>query len=174
MVTPATPAGATKLRIAFNALNMVDNDGGPGDPPRNQAFNLDYFTLKRDGSSIDLIGGDDPGVTNPQNGHLNIPGPPADWSLVERFSDLGNTTPVNSAAVIYFAHHDTVAQPAGQGLWLRAFQVARRSPDHVDAIMSQTAAAVAGGMYTFSAWTVWETGFAGDTIVVPRPRRRTC
>jgi hypothetical protein len=165
-ITTPNSSGAAKLRIEFNALNMVDNDGGPGDPPRDQNFKLDYFTLKRQGSGIDLIGGNDPGAPNPQNGHLNIPGPPADWNLVERFSDLGNTTPVNSAAVIYFAHHDTVAQPSGQGLWLRAF-AGGTTPTPVDAIMSQTVAATVGGMYSFSAWTAWETGYSGDETFMP-------
>jgi hypothetical protein len=171
-VTTPHSGGAAKLRIEFNALNMVDNDGDSalGDPPRDQLFKLDYFTLKRQGSGIDLIAGNDPGAENPQNGHLNLPGPPANWNLVEKFSDPGNTTPVNSASVIHFAHHDTVAQPSGQGLWLRSFagfNDGGGSPRPVDAIMTQTAAATVGGMYSFSAWTAWEAGFSGDTSLFP-------
>jgi hypothetical protein len=79
------------------------------------------------------------------NGNLNMVGPPSGYELVE--SPAGADT----ASFRDFANHTEGGQ---QGLWLRAFETG-------DATMSQTVAGVAGGDYTFSAWSFWEPGYIG-------------
>jgi hypothetical protein len=79
------------------------------------------------------------------NGNLNMVGPPSGYELAE--SPMGTDT----ASFRDFANHTEGGQ---QGLWLRAFEDG-------DATMSQTVPGVAGGDYTFSAWSKWEAGYSG-------------
>lgn len=97
---------------------------------------LDNFTLMRS----DLAG------TNfLSNGNLNAVGPPSGYEIVE--------TPAGRDTIGFrdFANHTPDGQ---QGLWLRAFEGG-------DGVMSQTVPGVAGGMYSFSAWSKWEIGYSG-------------
>jgi hypothetical protein len=137
LTTPQSPAGTTQVRVKIAATNIVDNFGG-------QALNFDQFSLVRGTQTIDRL----------TNGNLNTPGQPADWTLTE--------TPAgaDTGSFIGFAHHATATNPSGRGLWVRAFETG-------EAKLEQTVPAMAGGAYTFSAFTVWETGYNGDSDMFP-------
>ena len=157
LTTPAAPTGSTQLRLSFMALNMVDNDGdaSEGGVPRDQVFNVDYFTLKDSAfPTVDRLSGD--GSSPNGNGNLNTPGSPSGWELTE--SPSGTDT----ASVINFAHHPGVT-PTGQGLWLRSFQGGEIP---VDSVLTQKIDAVPGGNYSFSAWSRWEGGYSGGVTTL--------
>jgi hypothetical protein len=137
LVTPVSPVGTTNVRVTAAATNIVDNFGG-------QQLDFDNFKLVRGTQTIDRL----------TNGDLNLPGSPAFWTLTE--SPFGT----DNSSFIDFAHHPTDDFPTGQGLWVRAFEGG-------DALLEQTVPAVAGGDYTFSAWTVWEAGYSGDSDAFP-------
>jgi len=134
MVEAVAPANTRKVRVTAAATDMVDNNGF-------QNAYLDNFRLERS----DLAGND-----FLVNGNLNMAGPPSGFELIE--------TPegADSAAFRDFANHTPGGQ---QGLWLRAF--AGQGGETVDAVMTQTVPGVAGGDYTFSAWSKWEVGYSG-------------
>jgi hypothetical protein len=113
-----------------------------------QDLYFDNFGLRR--TTINLL----------QNPALNTPGAPAGWTLTELPEGTDN------ASVINFAHHATTQAPIGQGLWVRAFAGG-------DFGMEQTLPASAGANYTFSAWTVWEAGYIGDSTVFPETETET-
>jgi hypothetical protein len=130
-VSAMAPTGTARVRVTAAARDMVANTGF-------QNAYLDNFSLIRS----------DLPTTNfleNMNGNLNMVGPPSGYELVE--SPAGADT----ASFRDFANHTEGGQ---QGLWLRAFEEG-------DATMSQTVPGVAGGDYTFSAWSLWETGYAG-------------
>jgi hypothetical protein len=137
LTTPQAPVGTTQVRVKVAATNIVDNFGG-------QALNFDQFSLIRSGQTINRL----------TNGNLNEPGQPADWTLTE--------TPagVDSGSFIGFAHHATPTNPSGRGLWVRAFV-------NGDVALEQTVPAQPGGNYTFSAFTAWESNYAGDGDLFP-------
>lgn len=104
---------------------------------------FDNFKLQRDGDSAAL--------NRLTNGDLNAVGEPNGWTVTE--------APAGSDTIGFrdFANHTV---PGEQGLWLRAFAGG-------DGTLSQTVPGVAGGNYTFSAWSKWEVGYSGDDDSFP-------
>src|SRR5690606_7309041 len=71
-----------------------------------------------------------------------------------------------------FSFSNRPASGGVAGVWLSAFlggNTNRPDPntDPVDGIISQTVEAVAGGTYTFSGWTKFETNFSGGLDMIP-------
>jgi hypothetical protein len=130
-LTATAPTGTNKIKVTISALNMVDNFGG-------QDLFLDNFKLVRGAQTIDRL----------SNGDLNTPGEPTAWTLTELPAGTDNSS------FIGFAHHATPEKPSGQGLWVRAFAGG-------DMLLQQTQPAVAGGNYTFSAWSLFEQNYIG-------------
>lgn len=143
LVTPAAPAGTTKVRVRAIATNMVDNFGF-------QTVQLDNFSLRDSVSSA---------VERLTNAGLNTPGDPAGFTQVE-----GPVTPQgtpDSLAFINFANHTSGGK---QGVWLRPYvNTTQFTPDIPtdDAQLQQVVTAHPGAQYSFSAWTAWEQGFCG-------------
>ncbi len=137
MLEATSPAGTANVRVKVSLLDMVDNFAPQG-------VALDNFSLKRGVSTIERL----------SNANLNQPGAPLGWELIEEPAGTDNSS------FIGFAHHVTPEAPSGQGLWVRAFEGG-------DFSLTQTVPAVAGGDYTFSAWSFWEPGYVGDNDTFP-------
>src|SRR5262245_53126229 len=93
-------------------------------------------------------------LTNPD---LDFPNAPPGWTLLE----TGGTppTPREAAKQQDFADQDG----GGLGLWLEAFQGQFFGNGHepVSAVLSQTVPGVAGENYTFSGYSLFESGYSG-------------
>ncbi len=98
---------------------------------------FDTFSL-RDNTS--------PNTERLQNAKLDVVGAPLGFEITE--NRTGTDTLVGYRD---FANHTDGGQ---QGLWLRAFAGG-------DAFVFQDVAAKPGGNYEFSAWSLWERGYAG-------------
>jgi hypothetical protein len=132
------------VRVRVLLTDMVDNFG-------YQDVFLDNFSLR------DSVV---PGLERLTNAGLNTPGDPLGWTQMEGPDAQGGTA--DSLAFINFANHTSGGQ---QGMWVRPFvNTTQFEPDipTVFATLSQTVPGVAGEDYTFSAWTAWETGYAGS------------
>jgi hypothetical protein len=134
------PVGATKVRVSAIVTDALQNIGF-------QDVYFDNFVLN---DSFQ------PATNRLQNGNLNTVGPPNGYEITE----LPDGT--DSLSFIGFANHTT---GGAQGMWLRAFTGTEAEP--ADAIISQTVPGVAGGNYTFSAWSLFEVGYSGDAEIFP-------
>jgi hypothetical protein len=128
-----SPAGTAKVRVTASALDMLENFGF-------QDVYFDNFLLQRDGDASN--------VNRLLNGNLNTVGAPSGFEITQAPEDMTETT----IGFRDFANHTTGGQ---QGLWLRSFIGG-------DGFLNQTVPGVAGGNYTFSAWSKWEAGYSGD------------
>jgi hypothetical protein len=137
MLETTSPANTAAVKVKVSLLDMVDNF-------TPQGVRLDNFSLKRGTSTIERL----------TNANLNQAGAPIGWELIESPPGTDNSS------FIGFAHHMTPEAPTGQGLWVRAFEGGNFS-------LTQTQQAVAGGDYTFSAWSFWEPGYIGDNDTFP-------
>jgi hypothetical protein len=124
------PAGTERIRVTAAALNMVASC--TTDCPGGQDVYFDNFTLRD--SSV-------PGLERLTNANLDVPGAPAHWTLQK--------TPQDN---VQFSTADYARHSGNVGMWLRSFNGG-------DATLLQTVPGIAGGVYTFSAWSKWETGF---------------
>jgi PEP-CTERM motif len=151
-MTPAAPAGTTKVRVRVSALNMMDNCCTLG-----QDVMFDNFSLADNVS---------PTVPRLTNGNLNTAGNPQGFTLTTGPTvDQGNG-PITAASAqfINFANHTPGGQ---QGLWLKPFvNTTQFEPDipSDDATMSQVVAGTPGAHYSFSAWSAWESGYCGGLL----------
>jgi hypothetical protein len=139
-VTSATPApaGTTKVRVTVAATNMLSNCCTTvNDIQRGQDVYFDQFSLLDSSVPIQRL----------TNANLNTLGAPAGWTVEK--------TPEDN---IQFSNADYAIHTGGTGMWLRSFAGG-------DAKILQTVAATAGGNYTFSAWSKWETGHSGASPV---------
>ncbi|MEM8679240.1 MAG: hypothetical protein AAGF97_07815 [Planctomycetota bacterium] len=136
------PATATGVRVTASARAMLWNGGGT-----ESAF-FDNFSLTASAdSNAQLLENsdleDEPGFFDPA------------WVVEEVAGGRLPNDPTVSTAD--FANR---GDSGGQlGLWLRSFT--GDSDEPADAIVSQTLDAVAGGEYTFSAWSNFQTNYTG-------------
>jgi hypothetical protein len=134
------PAGTARARVTASIIDAVANVGF-------QDVYFDNFSL-RDATF--------PNSERLINGNLNNVGPPNGYEITELPAGADTLSFIN------FANHT----PGGeQGMWLRAFAGTEAAP--ADGILSQTVPGMAGGAYTFSAWSFWEPGFSGDADTFP-------
>jgi hypothetical protein len=141
LVSPAAPAGTAQVRVSASGTDMLFNID-----PQQSGF-YDDFTLRRDGA---------PATELLTNGDLNTIGTVTEWTLTR--SPTQFTGLIQNSA---FAAHS-----GSGGFWLRPFTT-------IDAIgqalASQVVDGVAGGEYTFSAWSKWEANYLNsdptDTII---------
>lgn len=136
------PAGTANIRVSASMLNGVFNR----DPTQSAFF--DNFSL---------TGASAPTTDKLVNGNWNqTPTLTPEWKLTE----LPDGT--DTASFAGFANHT----PGGSnGLWLRAFEGDATNMG-VDAILSQTVAAVPNGQYTFSGWSKWEGNYSGGVTTL--------
>jgi hypothetical protein len=156
------PAGAQDVRVVAEALNMVYNDRADTVDNFQSAFFND-FSLTRSG---------DPGTPLLQNGDLNL-GTPSALDFWNRVETACCNNSVQSTAG--FANHT----PGGTlGVWLSAFYGGWTETDGVtfvpggnganpvDGSISQTVAAVPGGVYNFSGWMKFEQNYSGGVDII--------
>lgn len=141
-LTGAAPIGTANIRVSASMLNGVFNTN-----PSQSAF-VDNFSLK---------GAAAPTTEKLANPSFNLLPPdfPTSFTLTE--SPTGRDT----AGGASFANRQA---PGANGMWLKAFSGSLADPS--DATLSQTVAATAGGDYTFSAWSKWETNYSGGLATV--------
>ncbi len=128
-----SPAGTTQARITAAATNMVASC--TTECMAGHDVYLDNFSLVQNG----LFGGE-----KLSNGNLNMLGAPADWTVDKTAEDNLSF----NGAPSFAAHTGNV------GMWLRSFAGG-------DAKILQTVPGTAGGDYTFSGWSKWESGYNG-------------
>lgn len=136
------PAGAVEARVTAEARDMVWNGGD-----LESAF-YDTFSLTGAGApSTELL-------TNP-----DLEEPPAefgdDWVITQVAG--GNIPGDPTVSTEGFANRP--GSGGALGAWLRAFTGSSSQP--ADATLSQTVDGMAGGDYTFSGWSRWETNYSG-------------
>jgi hypothetical protein len=140
------PVGATRARVTASIIDAVANAG----------FQDVYF------DNFALMDSFSPTTNRLTNGNLNSVGPPNGFEITELPAGT------DSLSFIGFANHT----PSGaQGMWLRAFEGTQEAP--ADGIISQTVPGVAGGNYTFSAWSFFEPGYSGDADIFPGTPTKT-
>lgn len=140
-----SPAGTTKARVTASATEMVASctTACPG----GHDVYFDDFSLVQNG----LFGGE-----KLTNGNLNALGAPAGFTIEKTAQDN-----LSFGGAASFA-----ANSGSVGMWLRAFAGG-------DAKIIQTLPASAGGQYTFSAYSKWETGYSGANPFPPSGQTQT-
>ncbi|QEG35447.1 PEP-CTERM sorting domain-containing protein [Bythopirellula goksoeyrii] len=152
------PAGTTNVRVVAEALDMAWNGNSTTMGDSQAAFFNDFSLNSATNPGTDLL----------ENGNLDLEIPTAldFWNQVE--------TPPEKVEILRagnfgFSNHT----PGGTaGVWLSSFfggntNFATPNTDPVSGIISQTVEAVAGGTYTFSGWTKFETNFSGGLDTIP-------
>jgi hypothetical protein len=139
MLSAVAPVGTAFARVTASGRDMVWQVG-----PTQSAF-FDSFSLTATGApSTELLvnpGLETPPATGLENWtvSMNDPGAPDNMQVVRAAS---------------FANHTTGGT---RGVWLSAFF--GEPGTEVDGAVSQTVAGAAGGQYTFTGWSKWETNF---------------
>lgn len=130
------PTGTASVRVTAKAIDMITNIN----PQQSGAY--DNFSLKAASA---------PAVELLTNGSLNAPAVTPGWTLLR--SPRDNVAQVEPST---FANH---TEGGISGFWLRAFS--ETLPSVGDASITQTVPGIAGGNYTFSAWSKWEVNYSG-------------
>lgn len=139
VLTGMAPLGATQARVTAAARDMVWNVG-----PTQSAF-FDSFSFTNTGNpGLELL--TNPGLEAPQATGLE------DW-IVE-MNDPGAPDNMQIIRTASFANHT----PGGiRGVWLSSFF--GEPGTEVDGSVAQTVPGTAGGQYTFTGWSRWETNY---------------
>jgi len=137
--TGLSPTGTSQIRVSAVAKKMVASCTAAGCALGQDVY-FDNFSLIQNGlfSPGDLLGAD-----KGKNGNLDTVGAPANWSVVKTAEDN-----------IQFSTASFAIHTGNVGMWLRSFAGG-------DAKAVQTVNGVAGGHYTFSGFSKWETGYSG-------------
>jgi hypothetical protein len=153
------PAGTANVRVVAEALNMAWNGAAGTNGAAQSAFFNDFSLKNATNPGTDLL----------TNGDLNQ-GPPDALDFWNQVETPATQVEILRTPIEPFSNHT----PGGsRGVWLSAFFGAH--PDFedtpVDGTISQTVTAVAGGAYTFSGWTKFESNYSGgvDTINAASP-----
>ncbi len=142
-VTGVAPAGAVSARVVADADQMLWNNGG-----QESAF-YDSFSL---------TGSFDPSTELLINAGLDEEPPEFDPAFVITQDPGGNFgVPGDTIQTAGFANRPDSGGTTGA--WLRAFEGSVADP--AGATLEQTVEGAAGGEYTFSAWSRFETNFVG-------------
>ncbi|TWU29321.1 hypothetical protein [Bythopirellula polymerisocia] len=152
------PAGTSNVRVVAEALDMAWNGNSTTMGNLQAAFFNDFSLNSATNPGTDLL----------LNGNLNLEIPTAldFWNQVETPPEK---IEILRAGNFSFSNHT----PGGTaGVWLSSFfggntNFANPNTDPVDGVISQTVQAVAGGTYTFSGWTKFETNFSGGLDTIP-------
>lgn len=159
------PVGATQLRVTARADNMVWNDTDDTVGDHQSGFFDDFSLENQSAPGVEILknpgleevpaSGLDPWTVTQVDGNINGPGtqmqPSADPALFEviRLKDFAQRAPGSAGAF---------------GVWLSPFHGSMEFP--VDGILSQTVSGVAGGNYSFSAWSKWEGRYSGGVATI--------
>ncbi len=153
------PAGTTNVRVIAEALDMAWNGTTASGGLLQAAFFNDFS----------LQSGTNPGTDLLDNGDLNLEIPTAldFWNQVETPPEKNEI--LRAGPAFGFANHTTGGTA---GVWLSSFfggntNFPTPNTDPVDGVISQTVEAVAGGTYTFSGWTKFETNYSGGLDTIP-------
>lgn len=131
-VSALAPAGTNKVRVTAAALNMVASCTAAC--PAGQDVFFDNFTLKDNVlTSLDRL----------NNGNLDTPGAPTNWTLQKTAQDN-----------VQFATQDYARHSGAVGMWIRSWSGG-------DVSVLQTVPGTAGSQYSFSGWSKWESGYIG-------------
>jgi hypothetical protein len=158
-VSATAPAGTTKIRVSAVANNMVASC--VSSCPAGQDVYFDNFTL-RDGNvpTLERLAPNLPdAATSGYSGNLNSIAAPTFWSIEKTSQDN-----IQFSSASYARNTNNPA--SNIGMWLRSFAGG-------DAKILQTVPAAAGGQYTFSAFSKWETGYASGNPFPPTGQPRT-
>lgn len=169
------PATATEVRVVAEAKDMVWNgSSSQAEPGVLQSAFFNNFSLMRSGA---------PGMELLDNADLDLGTPSAldfwDRAINPTTGCCGITETIPFGQLLRTAGFANRAGNGGSlGVWISPFFGGWEDPanpgfprmggsaDPVDASMSQTVAAVPGGVYNFSGWMKFEQNYSGGVDVI--------